>query len=150
MITNDAGRMLIMRWETLQLKAYLCPAGIPTVGYGHTEGVVMGRRAITAHEAEVMLEYDLQVAESAVGRFAKRPSGNQFSALVSFVFNLGETNFTKSTLLKRHNAGQPLNAAAEFDKWVKAKDPKTGALVTLPGLVKRRAQEKALYLQADN
>ncbi len=152
MITNDAGRQIVMSNELLRTKAYLCPAGIPTIGYGHTSDVTMADvksgRTITAHEAEAILEVDLSVAENAVSKGAPVANGNQFSAMVSLTFNIGAALFASSTLLKRHNAGQYLNAAAEFDKWCHARDPKTGSMVVLPGLVKRRAQEKALYMQA--
>lgn len=152
MIINDAGRKIIQDFETLQLTAYLCPAGVPTIGWGHTRDVtradVKNKRTITKHEAEEFFELDLQVAEAAVAKFAPKTNGNQFSALVSFCFNVGVDNFKNSTLLKRLNAGQPLNAAAQFDLWVYAKDPKTGKMVKLNGLIKRRAQEKALFLTA--
>lgn len=147
MITNDAGLDIIKRQETLQLKAYKCPAGIWTIGYGHTEGVKQGQ-VITEHQADVLLQHDLGIAEAAVTELAPATlNENQFSALVSFTFNLGKPNLAKSTLLKRLKAGQLHTAANEFLKWNKAKDPKTGQLVVLPGLVKRRAEERELFLR---
>lgn len=140
MIINDKGRALIMASESLRLEAYLCPAGIPTIGYGHTGDVKMGTK-ITVHQAEAILEYDLERFESAVSRLAPKANANQFSACVSLAFNIGIAAFEKSTLLKELNAGRFLNAAHQFDKWVHAKGK------VLPGLVKRRAAEKALFLE---
>lgn len=146
-IINDAGRNIVMSEETLQLHAYLCPAGIPTIGYGHTGDVKMGD-TITAHQAEVILEYDLRHFEEVVSRLAPMSNANEFSALVSFAFNLGEESLASSTLLKRFLAGQKAAAAAEFPKWCHARNPKTGKMEALPGLVRRRARERALFLQA--
>lgn len=143
MIVNDAARKIIMDSEGLRLSAYLCPAGKWTIGYGHT-GDVKNGDVITRHQAEVILEYDLHRFEQAVERLAPKANANQFSALVSFAFNLGVGALEKSKLLKELNAGRVLNAANEFDRWVYA-----GGKV-LPGLVKRRAAERALFLQKVN
>ena len=145
MIVNDAARRLIMEAEGLRLEAYLCPAGVPTIGYGHTGDVRIGDR-ITEHQAEVIFEYDLFRYERGVTKLAPKLNANQFSALVSFAFNCGLEALAKSTLLKEANAGRILNAANEFGKWVHATTPK-GEKVVLPGLVKRRAAERALFLQ---
>jgi lysozyme len=85
---NAAGRDLIKREEALRLQAYLCPAGVPTIGYGHTRGVSLGQ-AITEAQAEQFLSDDLAVAEAGVERLAPFANNNEFSALVSFAFNLG-------------------------------------------------------------
>ena len=140
MIINDAGRQIIMDAETLQLEAYRCPAGVWTVGYGHTGDVQPGDR-VTEHQAEVILEFDLKRFEEGVTKLAPRVNANQFSALVSLAFNIGLGALAKSTLLKEANAGRVLNAANEFGKWVH------GGGKVLPGLVKRRAAERALFLQ---
>jgi lysozyme len=141
--TNKAGKDLIKRWESLRLKAYLCPAGIPTIGYGHTEGVKLGQQ-ITSHQADVLLDFDLEVAEEAVTHATRaiKLSENEFAALVSFTFNLGAANLNRSTLLKKLLAGDRAGAAGEFGKWTLAKG------VKLPGLVSRRAAERDLFLRA--
>jgi lysozyme len=138
-VINDAGRAIVMAHESLRLEAYTCPAGKWTIGYGHTGDVKPGDR-ITAHQAEAVLDVDLMRFEMAVEQLAPGANANQFSALVSFAFNVGIEALEESALLKKFNAGAPLAAAAEFAKWVHA-----GGQV-LPGLVKRRAAEAALFL----
>ncbi len=144
MIINDRGRAIIKTAETLQVKAYLCPAGVPTIGYGHTDDVKMGD-VITAHQAEAILEVDLDRFEKAVSKLAPKANGSQFSAMVSLAFNIGIKAFSTSTLLKEFLAGRPRSASAEFMKWTRAKV--NGVSVELPGLVKRRAAEMALFLE---
>ncbi len=138
---NQAGYDLIKRWEGCELKAYLCPANVWTIGYGHTEGVHKGQ-VITLHQAEVILESDLEKYEEGVTKMlgGLKVTANQFSALVSFAFNLGITALANSTLLKMLKAGNHKAAAEQFGRWVKAGGK------TLPGLVKRRAAEMALFL----
>ncbi|QHM71296.1 lysozyme [Mixta intestinalis] len=134
------GIALIKQFESCELMAYRCPAGILTIGYGHTYDVRAGDTC-TPRQAELWLTEDCQVAELTIESNVTVPlNQNQFDALVSFVFNLGAGNFVKSTLLKKLNAGDYTGAAAEFDRWVNAGGRK------LPGLVKRRAAEKALFL----
>lgn len=145
MIINDKGRQIIEQFEGMRLEAYKCPAGVWTIGVGHTGDVKEGMK-ITQHQAEEIFTYDLQRFEEAVGKLAPKVNANQFSALVSFAFNLGAEALAKSTLLKEINAGRPLNAANEFQKWNKARNGQ-GVLVVLPGLVKRRAAERALFLE---
>lgn len=141
MIINDKARQIIKDSESLRLDAYRCPAGVWTIGYGHTGDVAEGQR-ITPHQAEAILEVDLDKFELGVGALAPKANANQFSAMVSLAFNIGLTAFGKSTLLKEHRAGRHLNAAVEFGKWTH------GGGKVLPGLVKRRAREAALYLEA--
>ena len=138
MTTSPTGIALIKRFEGLRLKAYLCPASVPTIGYGHTKGVQINDPAITEEEADRLLAEDLKLYEKAVTEMVKVPiNQNQFDALVSFAFNLGTGALRGSTLMKKLNAGQP--CAAEFDRWVFA------AGKALPGLVRRRAAEKRLF-----
>src|SRR3954471_9072967 len=89
MKTNHAGRQLIMDAETLKLEAYRCPVGKWTIGWGHTGDVKPGMK-INLHQAEVIFEHDLDVHEQVVTEAVKVPlNSNQFSALVSLVFNIG-------------------------------------------------------------
>jgi lysozyme len=155
--TNKAGIDLIKRWESLRLKAYLCPAGVPTIGYGHTEGVKLGQQ-ITSHQADVILDHDLDQVERDVLHLTKGVAlnENEFSALVAFAFNVGSDidddtlaeGLGDSTLLKKLLGGDRAGAAKEFGKWVWAKDPKTSQRRRLPGLVSRRAAERDLFLRA--
>lgn len=136
---SKAGLDLIKQFEGLYLKAYRCPAGVPTIGYGHTAGVAMGQ-TITQQQADDYLRRDVRQFERAVERLVKVPlTQGQFDALVSFAFNLGEGALAQSTLLRLLNAGDYAGAAAQFDRWNKA-----GGRV-LPGLVRRRAAERALF-----
>lgn len=144
---------LVKRFEGLCLSAYRCPAGVPTIGYGHTAGVQLGQ-TITEARADAFLAADLASAARDVDRLVKVPLGaNQRGTLASFVFNLGAGNLQQSTLLKLLNKGDYAGAAGQFGAWVKATvaNPRTGAQakVTLPGLVARRAAEKTLFLTPD-
>ena len=133
------GLALIKRSEGLRLKAYRCPADVPTIGYGSTGPHVRMGMTITEAEAEALLRKDLERFERGVVAMAGDMTPGQFSALVSFAFNLGLGALQKSTLLKKHLAGDHAGAAAEFAKWVNAGGK------TLPGLVTRRADEADLY-----
>ena len=136
---SKAGLDLIKQFEGLYLKAYRCPAGVPTIGYGHTAGVAMGQ-TITQQQADDYLRRDVRQFERAVARLVTVPlTQGQFDALVSFAFNLGDGALAQSTLLRLLNAGDYAGAAAQFDRWNKA-----GGRV-LPGLVRRRAAERALF-----
>ena len=133
------GIELIKRHEGLRLKAYRCPADVPTIGYGSTLGVQMGDE-ITQAQAVELLMADIERFEDAVDRLVEVPiNQHQYDALVSFAFNLGSGALGGSTLLRKLNAGDYDGAAAEFDRWVNAGGR------PLPGLVKRRAQERALF-----
>lgn len=133
------GQDIVKFYEGCRLEAYLCPAGIPTIGYGRTKNVKLGDRC-TQQQAEVWLEDDFFKAKTEVRAVVKVPlTQNQLDALASFVFNLGVRKLTQSTLLKKLNAGDYKDAAAEFDKWVYANGKK------LNGLIKRRAAERKLF-----
>lgn len=148
MRTSPEGIARIKRHELLRTKAYLCPAGVPTIGWGSTKGVAMGME-ITEVQADARLVADLATAENAIEKNVKVPlSQNQFDALASFVFNVGAKNFQGSTLLKLLNQGKPEAAAAQFERWCHARDPKGGGMVRLPGLLKRRLEEKEVFLRA--
>lgn len=142
--TLENGKNLIKEFEGFRSTAYICPAGVVTVGYGTTRingtPVELGTK-ITTDEAEQFLEQDLKVFESAVNQnVIVEITQNQFDALVSFVYNIGIGNFKKSTLLKKLNAGKIKEAADEFLKWNKAGGK------TLAGLTKRRKAERKLFL----
>ncbi|MDR2906982.1 MAG: lysozyme [Bacteroidales bacterium] len=147
MKTSQRGINLIKESESLQLTAYLCPAGVPTIGYGHTgpdvtPADVKNKKTITEAQAEALLAADLAPREHDVLASVRTAiNQNQFDALVDFVFNLGIGNFRSSTLLKKINANpNDLSIADEFMKWVNSnKKP-------LKGLVIRRAKEVILYL----
>lgn len=139
MKTSDRGIELIKRHEGFRSRAYLCPAGVWTIGYGHTGGVKSGD-VVTEAQADVFLRADLNTAERAVNSQMLDVNQNQFDALVSFVFNVGGGNFASSTLLKivRNHPGD-LRIKAEFNRWIYAKSR------VLPGLVLRRREEADLY-----
>jgi lysozyme len=164
-IVNAAGVALVKKWEgVLDGDPYLDPVGIWTIGWGHaivdpeTGRYVRGNSAasaarakalypdgLTLTQAEALLEADLMDASVDVAALVKVPmSDNAFAALTSFHFNLGKLG--ASTLLQKLNAGDRAGAANEFGRWVKGRDPKTGTLVTLPGLVARRSDERTLFL----
>lgn len=137
---NSAGLKIIKESEGLYLEAYLCPANVWTIGYGHTAGVKKGM-TITEAQADAYLLDDVTASERAVSKNVKVDlTSNQFSALVSFTFNVGTGNFNRSTLLKKLNAGDYAGAADQFLRWNK------GGGKILPGLTTRRAREKALFL----
>jgi lysozyme len=139
MKTSQRGIELIKKHEGLRLAAYLCPAGIPTIGYGHTKGVKLGQ-VITETEAEQFLIEDLKTSEQEIDSLNLRLNQNQFDALVSFVFNVGAGNFRSSTLLRRVRLNSNDNDIEnQFKRWVYANGR------VLPGLVKRRNDEAKLY-----
>ena len=136
--TNYA-TLLIKSFEQLRLNSYLCPAGVWTIGYGHTDGVNQGM-LITEKTADALLKQDIRNAEHSINQMDAELTQEQFDALVSFVFNVGVRAFNISTLRKKilKNPNDP-SIADEFRRWVYAGDKK------LPGLIKRREQEIKLY-----
>jgi len=138
---------LIEESETFESHPYLCPAGIPTIGYGTTiyengAHVKLTDHPITQERAVAIMFHQLVDYENAVNRYVKVPlTQNQFDALVDFAYNAGTGNLQKSTLLKKLNSGDYEGASKEFDKWVYGGGKKLGGLVT------RRAAEKALFLK---
>lgn len=141
---NNKGLELIKKYEGCRLLAYKCPAGVWTIGYGHTAGVKSGM-AITKVDAERLLLQDIKRFEEGVEALVKVPlTSNQFSALVSFAFNCGLAALRSSTLLKKLNAGDLNGAAREILRWDKVnKKP-------VEGLTKRRKEEQKLFLTKDN
>ena len=139
---NSHGLAIIKECEGLRTTAYKCPAGVWTIGYGHTHGVKDGE-TITAAEAERLLKSDVKTFERILNDHAResgvRLNENEFSALVSFTYNLGVTALINSTLWTHLKNGSHDKAAAEFPKWVKAGGRR------LTGLMKRRQKERELF-----
>lgn len=154
MKTNRAGRDLIKRFESFQPKPYTAPeqdgTDERTIGYGHVilEGETFPE-PLTEAQADDILAGDLARFELAVRNAVKALlTGNQFSALVSFVFNVGEGQFKKSTLLKLVNTHNVTAAAKEFERWNHA--TVKGKLVVLDGLTERRMAERELFEKQEN
>lgn len=143
---NKATISLIKSFEGLVLKAYKDAVGVWTIGYGHTSMAgppdVKAGMVLTEQAAEALLVSDLKKYQAMVDRNVKVAlNDNQYGALVSFTYNLGEGNLKSSTLLKKVNAKDFIGASKEFAKWDKA-----GGKV-LKGLTRRRAAEASLFLK---
>lgn len=133
--------------EGFRAKPYLCPAGVPTIGYGSTRyedgrHVTMADPAIDeARASEIMLSTLAREYEPAVDIYVKVPlTQGQYDALVDFAYNAGAERLRTSTLLKKLNAKDYAGAAGEFERWVH------GGGKVLPGLVRRRKAERDLFL----
>lgn len=141
MQASDVCYQLIKEFEKLRLRPYLCPAKKWTVGYGSTY-MVDPAKVITTDEANQRLIKDVEEVEKALRRLLKVPtSQQQFDALVSWVFNVGEGNARTSTLLRLFNSGLP--CSVHFLSWNKA--TLDGRLVVLRGLTRRRVTERRLF-----
>lgn len=147
-IGNEAVE-LIKRYEGLRLKAYKDSEGNWTIGWGHTSDQNLEVREgleITHEQAEEILRIDIDEAAAAVDRLVRVPlARHQRDALVSFVFNIGEGQFKRSTLLRKLNAADYDAVPAQIKRWVYGKHPITHQKVVLPGLERRRAAEAALW-----
>ena len=140
---SSEGQALIQHFEGCELEAYLCPAGVWTIGYGHTFGVEEGD-VIDQEAAEALLIEDLEEFEGYVTALCQCGlEQHQFDALVSWVFNLGPGNLKSSTLLRRLNAGDLGAVPDEIRRWNKA-----GGRV-LDGLVRRREAEAVMFEGGD-
>ena len=139
MKTSQRGINLIKQFEGVRLTAYKCPAGVYTIGYGHTRGVTRGMK-ITEEEASAFLAADLRNSEKAVERYDSiyHWNQNEFDALVSFTFNCGATNLRALLRNGRRNRSQIAETLPLYRK--------AGGKV-LKGLERRRAAEKALFLE---
>lgn len=151
MKTSQHGIAAILADEGERLTAYFDIAGVPTISVGVTDGVtaddVHNKRTITREESQAMFSMALAPREAAVERLCTlKPTQNQFDALVSLVYNIGEGGFEKSSVLRFHNAGDFQRAATAFGLWNKARI--AGVLQPVKGLTNRRAREAALYLTA--
>jgi lysozyme len=151
MTTSVLGKSLIKDFEGLRLDAYRCPAGVPTIGYGHTKGVKMGQK-ITNEQAEDFLIEDIAPIERFLNGMSINFRQEQFDALVSSIFNLGLERFSSSTLFKRiiSNASDE-EITEQIVKWIYAGGQ------PLVGLKRRRIAEANMwpgyeryYLDKDN
>lgn len=139
--------LLIAESEGCKLKSYLCPAGVWTIGWGHTQNVRPGMTC-TQDEADLWLLEDVEDAARAVDFYATADvNANELGAMVSLTFNIGINAFKTSTVLKQHNRGNKLAASRAFGLWNKITDPRTKKKVESVGLTSRRAKEAALYLE---
>jgi GH24 family phage-related lysozyme (muramidase) len=142
MTISDAGVALIAKYEGCRLEAYKCPAGVWTIGYGHTAGVNQGDRLSSEAEAKALLKEDLKKYGNCVNDCVKNGlitfslNQNQFDALTSFCYNCGQGNLKK---LVTNRDEQTI--AEKLLQYVK------GGGKVLPGLVKRREEEKDLFLK---
>jgi lysozyme len=141
---NPAGAALIKRYEGYSAIPYICPAGLPTIGWGHVisaADAVKYAGGITIEQAEALFAADVRIAAAGVASLIRIPlTSNQHAALVSFVFNLGAGRLRASTLRAMLNRGEYAGAADQFMRWVYAGKKK------LRGLERRRAEERALFL----
>jgi len=136
---------IVGRWEGFRADAYLCPAKVWTIGYGTTRWgdrrpVQQGDGPVTEAEARKLLMHDLHAAAMAVdGLVTVELTEHQRAALISFVYNVGQGAFARSTMLRHLNAGRMDSAAGEFTRWINAGG------VQVQGLVRRRAEEATLF-----
>jgi lysozyme len=139
------GRGFTEGFEGCSLVAYLCPAGVPTIGYGHTRGVRLGDRLPDQATADALLTSDLaEFAAELEPLLVRVPTQNQVDAIADLAFNIGIPQFRTSTILRKHNAGDWQGAAQAFGLWNQALIG--GVLQPLEGLTRRRAAEAAVYL----
>jgi len=140
---SRTGLELIKKFEGLRLTSYICPAGVWTIGYGHTGPDVYSGLKISEDRAEQLLWQDIESFEQCINSFVNvKLNQNEYDALVSFTYNIGTTAFVNSTLLRLLNEGTDRKVVAEeFKRWVKGGDGEA-----IPGLVRRREEEKRLFL----
>lgn len=136
---NEAGLALLRAAEGLRLAAYKCPAGFWTIGYGHTLTARPGM-VITRPEADRLLKKDIKRFEDHINALVCVPlTGNQFSALVSFIYNIGPSAFSTSALRRNLNHGWYEQVPVQLKRWNKANGR------VLAGLTRRREAEAALW-----
>lgn len=139
MKTGPRGRSIIMSFEKCKLTAYMpTPNDVPTIGYGHTNGVKMGDK-ITKEQADQFLIDDLAWVEHCINKYVTvELTQVKFDALASLIFNIGCTNFRNSTLLRLLNQGD--DCSGQFLRWNKQGNE------VLRGLTLRREEERRLFL----
>lgn len=129
---------MIRRFEGLRLKAYVCPAGVLTCGYGSTGPDIKSDTAWTKEQAETRMSSDAAVFVSATRKLCPGLVDDSCAAIADFAYNLGATRLAGSTLRRKLNAGDLEGARHELRKWVR------GGGRVLPGLVLRREAEATL------
>lgn len=135
---NKAGR-LIAEFEGFSSTVYRCQAGVPTIGFGHTRGVVDGQ-TITKEDALRLLMSELSTLQKALASVIHVDvTEGQFVAILSLVYNIGMWKFRTSTLLRELNKGNFVNAGNEFARWIYVKRQPT------EGLMRRRAKEREVF-----
>ena len=140
MTTSEAGLRIIRTFEGCRLQAYRCPAGVWTIGYGHTQGVSQGD-VISKADAEHLLRTDLEPVEAEIHALRLNLRQNQFDALASFIFNIGTAAFRNKSSVRRYIIEGRTDAeiAEKFLLWNKANG------VALQGLTNRRKMEADLF-----
>lgn len=143
MQTSRTGIELLKHFEGCELKAYQDSVGVWTIGYGHTKGIYEGLE-ITQSEAEKMLQDELPEYEGYItDKVVPMLQQHEYDALVCWVYNLGPTNLSSSTLLKRLNAGEFKDVPFQMKRWDKAGGQ------PLLGLTRRRNAEALLFKGED-
>jgi Phage-related lysozyme (muraminidase) len=141
---SKQGLDFIKEFESFSSIPYVCAGGKLTIGYGHVVLKNENYITITEERGLILLEKDVEVREGYINSLVKvKLSQNQYDALLSFIFNVGNEAFKNSTLLRKLNAGDYIGSADEFTRWNKA-----GGEVVL-GLVRRRNSEKMMFLKED-
>lgn len=144
---NQTARCLIAHAEGLRLESYPDPGGVWTIGWGTTRingKAVQPDMVITKEQADSYFNHDIAIVEKEVSKLVKVPlTDNQFSSLVSFVYNIGSAQFRTSTLLRKLNQGDYDGAANEFGRWIYDNRK------VLNGLITRREHERDLFLTPD-
>lgn len=136
---SQEGLELIKKFEGCKLKSYKCPAGVWTIGYGHTEDVKEGD-IVSPQEADKLLRADVfKFEEYVADNVTVKLTQNQFDALVTWTFNLGVGNLRNSTMLKKLNNADYTSVPFEMKRWNKAGGK------TLDGLIRRRKAEGLLF-----
>jgi lysozyme len=143
---SEHGFEIIREFEGFRTNAYLDTGGVWTIGYGtikYPDGTKVKKGdTCTQGQAELWLKNDCQWVDACLDRYVKGSiNQNQFDALASFIYNVGETAFVKSTMLTLINNGDLKAAALQFDRWVYDNGVKVG------GLANRRVKEKELFIK---
>lgn len=140
---SEEGLSIIKKFEGCELESYLCPAGVWTIGYGHTKGVKEGDK-INKEEAEYLLQEEMIEYENYINDLVEVPlQQHMFDALVSWVYNLGSGNLQSSTLLRVLNEGKYDEVPAQIRRWNKSNGQ------VLEGLVRRREAEAVMFMGGD-